>query len=283
MKLLAAVVLALGVVSCGSDDDEGAKTNPSPNNPDVVAGSTAFVAVVNPAVNTGHAKGTPATLGTVRDGVPLKVGTASATTDKGVATVGVPLGAIEVAIGDAKLPHTVIAEGDVYDAPIGLTGPNAAYFDGTPIRYAVGKSSGAIFFKPTDPLATIAAKLEEDNVVVVLGPGVYKGNLALKGRGIVVFGEGWTKNEVVVEGSITIEGGDVRVRGVTITGDLNAKGNNFGISFSIVRGNTSITGNGGVFLRNVFCKSATVPSSDASLLDNYGVAPLTTLPMGVCG
>ncbi|MBI2392789.1 MAG: hypothetical protein HYV09_24605 [Deltaproteobacteria bacterium] len=283
MKLVAALAVALLAVSCGGDDEDKSPAS-TPNNPDVLAGSTAFVAVLNPTVNEGHAGGTPASLGTARNDVPVKIGTAAAKTVDGVAVLGVPTGPIEVTVGDAKLTHTVVAEGDVYDAPIALSGANAAYFDGTPVRYAVGKASGAFFYKPTDPIATITDKLAQDDVVVVLGPGVYKGDLKITGSGVVIFGEGWAKNEVVIDGSISAEGGGVRVRGVTLTGNLASKGNNFGISFSVVRGTTSITGNGGVYLRNVFCKSATVPSSNATLLDNFGVAPLTTLPTtGVCG
>jgi len=48
---------------------------------------------------------------------------------------------------------------------------------------------------------------------------------------------------------------------------------------SVVHGTTDIKGNGGAFLRNVFCRSAKVPSSNAALLDNYGVAPLETLTL----
>jgi hypothetical protein len=74
----------------------------------------------------------------------------------------------------------------------------------------------------------------------------------------------------------------VRLRGLTITGDLSAKGNNFGISFSVIKGNTDITGNAGAFVRNVFCGTTVVPSSNATLLDNAGLEPIPGLPPGVC-
>ena len=82
----------------------------------------------------------------------------------------------------------------------------------------------------------------------------------------------------MIDGSITANGEAVRLRGLTITGDLASKGNNFGISFSIVKGLTSITGNAGAYVRNVFCGTTTVPSSNATLLDNYGVAPSRFFP-----
>ncbi len=72
------------------------------------------------------------------------------------------------------------------------------------------------------------------------------------------------------------------LRGLTITGDLTANGNNFGISFSVVLGGTDIKGNAGAFVRNVFCGSATVPSSNATLLDNFGIEPSMDLPVGIC-
>ena len=74
-------------------------------------------------------------------------------------------------------------------------------------------------------------------------------------------------------GVVTASGEKARLRGVTIAGNLSANGNDFGISFSVVKGNTDIRGNAGAFLRNVFCGTATVPSSNAKLLDNYGIEP----------
>lgn len=63
---------------------------------------------------------------------------------------------------------------------------------------------------------------------------------------------------------------------------MRVSGNDFGISFSLVKGTTLISGNGGAFVENIFCGNATVPSSNATLLDNFGVEPLTTLPPGAC-
>ncbi len=49
-----------------------------------------------------------------------------------------------------------------------------------------------------------------------------------------------------------------------------------------MKGLTSITGNAGAYVRNVFCGTTTVPSSNATLLDNFGVAPSSVLPIGIC-
>ena len=86
---------------------------------------------------------------------------------------------------------------------------------------------------------------------------------------------------MVVDGSIIVSGSGVRIRGITLTGDLTANGNAFGISFSVVHGVTDITGNAGAFLRNVFCGSASVPASNATLLDNHGLPPMQSLPQPI--
>lgn len=194
-----------------------------------------------------------------------------------------PVASIDLYIGAAKLGLDVDAAGDVIDAPIAYDGAAAAaYFANTPIRYPVGEGGGAIFFDPDAPLAEIATTLEKDSVVVVLRPGVYAGDLVIKGRDVLAFGKGWDDYAVVIDGSVSAEGNGVRVRGVTITGDLAAKGNDLGISFSRVFGTTSITGGGGAFLRNMFCGTTVVPSSNATLLNNFGVAPIETPPPGAC-
>lgn len=47
-------------------------------------------------------------------------------------------------------------------------------------------------------------------------------------------------------------------------------------------GTTNITGQAGAFLRNIFCGPTVVPSSDATRLDNFGVAPIEAAPPGAC-
>lgn len=275
------VLLVLGACTDDAKDDAGTGETGA----DQELGDTALVAIVNPVVNTGHNTGVPAEQGSERDGIPVNAepGTDSPTANAGLAVVEVPVGVIEVLIGDAPaLAHTVIAEGDVYDAAIAYDGSGAVLFENTPIRYAVGDGSEAIFYAPEDDLATINATLEQDDVIVVLGPGNYAGDITVKGSNVTLFGQGWSESAVTLDGSIVADGTDVRVRGLTITGSLTANGNLFGISFSVVHGPTDIKGNGGAFLRNTFCAGATVPSSNATLLDNYGIEPIPTPLEGVC-
>lgn len=281
------VLLALGAlacVACGGDDEPAGPGGPGPDSsPDVGAGATAIVAILNPTANEGHNTGVPGSLGGDREGVLVDAEPGeSDLSEDGIAVVGVPAGPVDLAVGDATISLTVQADGDVYDAPIAFSGSGASFFDATPIRYPVGQASGAFFFDVDASFSDITAKLSEDDVVVVLGPGVYRGDLVITGKGVLLFGEGFLERSVVIDGSVTANGEEVRLRGVTVTGDLAAKGNNFGISFSVVEGKTEITGNGGAFVRNVFCGETKVPSSNATLLDNYGVAPLGALPLGVC-
>ncbi|WP_437940139.1 hypothetical protein [Sorangium sp. So ce341] len=272
------VLACIGSVHCGGDDTTGA-----PDDVDVPAGATAIVAIVNPVVNTPHTTGVPDELGDARDGITVTAmpGDSDVTAD-GVAVVGVPAGGIELEVSGAGLSHTVQAEGDVVDAPIAFSGSAAAFFDNTPIRYAVNEASGAVFLDPSVPLAEIEGHLAEDDRIVVLRPGTYVGSITITGKGTLLYGEEFLDRAVIIDGSITAAGEEVRLRGLTITGDLVSKGNNFGISFSLVRGNVSITGNAGAFVRNVFCRETVVPSSNATLLDNHGVAPLEALPPILC-
>lgn len=276
---------------CGGDDDDdpegkaGSGGSTQKDGGDVTVGTTALVAILNPMVNDSHAADTPDELGTDRDGIEVNAdpGESAVTSGDGLAVVDVPVGDIGVLVGSAPaLGLTVLAEGDVYDAAIAYDGTGAAFFANTPIRYPVGEKSGAHFYDPATSFTEINNRLGQDSTVVVLRPGTYVGNLDIRGEGVLLFGEGWSDRDVVLDGDVTVNGGNVRIRGVTIQGDLTSNGNGFGISFSLVRGVTNIKGNAGAFLRNVFCGNATVPSSSATLLDNHGVPPLTTLPEGVC-
>ncbi len=289
--LLVGLLLAVGVVACGDDGSGGNGGSGASGGgtgsgaADLPAGATAIVAIVNPVVNDPHNTGVPAELGSDRGGIDVDAdpGEADVTSDDGLAVVDVPTGGIDLFVGAAPaLAHTVLAEGDIYDAAIGYDGSGAAFFDHTPIRYAVGQGSGAIFYDPDDDFGEIDARLTEDNVIVVLRPGTYTGSLDIRGKNVLLFGEGWSERAVIIDGSVVINGGDVRLRGLTITGNLTSNGNGFGISFSVVEGDTDIKGNGGAFLRNVFCAGASVPSSSATLLDNYGVEPTVSPPPIIC-
>ncbi len=87
---------------------------------------------------------------------------------------------------------------------------------------------------------------------------------------------------MVIDGSVTVEGDKVRVRGVTVTGDLTTTGDKFGMSFSRVLGVTSVADGGGTLVRNAFCGSVDVKGSGGIFLDNFGLPPIEQPPAGAC-
>jgi hypothetical protein len=288
--LVSALVLSL-CNGCKDDPppDGTAETGGDDAPADLPAGSTAIVVIVNPVVNDGHQTGVPSVLTEVRDEVDVDAepGGDGITDLTGLTVVEAEPGPTVLRFGpddddQAELGLSVVADGDVYDAPVAWDGVAAEGFDGTPIRYAVGNASGAIFLDPETPLLQIEDELAEDEAVVVLRPGVYVGDLTIRGRDVLLFGEGFSEAAVTIDGSIQASGEAVRLRGLSVEGDVVAEGNNFGMSFMVVRGETRITGNGGAFLRNVFCGDVVIPSGSATLLDNYGLAPLADVPAERC-
>ena len=67
--LVMTCLLLLGPTGCGGDETTGGMgtgSSTSNVNPDVTAGSTVIVAILNPVVNDGHSTGVPASLGDKR-------------------------------------------------------------------------------------------------------------------------------------------------------------------------------------------------------------------------
>lgn len=124
-----------------------------------------------------------------------------------------------------------------------------------------------------EPGGNLANAVGSDNMVVVLRAGKYTGDLELSSSGVLVFGA-WSATEgplSIIEGNVVVKGGGNRIRGVKITGKLTSNANNFSAAFNDV-GSAIITGNGVSLLRNRFTTgSASVPSSNAVLLDNSGI------------
>lgn len=247
------------------------------------AGSAVLVAVVNPIVNTAHNTGTPKAHGDTREGIDIDPEPgAKAVTADGLAVVEIESGTLVLHVGPAQLVLDAPAAGDVLDAAIAFDGTTAALFAGSPLRSPVGEDGDAVFFDPDVPLAELEKALSKKGAIVVLRPGTYTGDLTIKGRDVLVFGEGWSEHAVVLDGSVTVDDNGVRLRGVTVTGDLTAKGNDFGLSFSRVYGTTRVTGAGGTLLRNTLCGTVVVAANNATLLDNVGLAPIAMPPAGAC-
>lgn len=273
-RICAGTALGLAVVSfaaCGGSD----------NDPDTPFGATAIIAVVNPVENEGNTADVPAVAGTDYAGIVIDAdpGGGDTTDDTGLAVIGdVDVGDVSLIVDDGpSAPLSIIASGDVHDVAIAYNGDAAEIYPGFPIRYGVG---GEIVEIAADDNATMA--LNQDNTIVFFDGGVHVGDLVIEGENVILFGEGFTERSVVVDGNVTVRGGSVRLRGVTITGDLTVFGNNFGMSFSVVEGTTQLNGQAISFLRNVFCQGANVPSSNAALYGNAGLAPIPLPDTGVC-
>jgi hypothetical protein len=272
-----AIGLGLALQGCG-DVNNGA-------NPDRPFGETTIVVVVNPVINDGNTTTVPAVYDETRVsgiGVDAHPGDSDTTDENGFAVLDeLDPGVIGLVFdGGPELPVTVMAEGDVLDLAVAYDGESVEAFPNFPIRYEVG---GEIleFDSEADP-TDVAEALSTDGNIVFFKNGVYSGDLLVTGDDVIFFGEGFTEHEVVIDGSVEVRGTNVRIRGFTITGDIEVWGNSFGMAFSAVKGATAINGNAVSFLANEFCGGVTVPSSNATLLHNAGMAPMDAPPPDAC-
>ncbi len=266
--------LTVAVLLAGCGNSAGSR------NPDRPFGSTALVTVVNPQVNDGNTTAIPESAAIVREGVGVDVdpGSAATTDATGMAVIDdVATGEIDVLFdGGAALPLTILANGDVYDLAVGYDGSEVTAYPNFPIRYGVGGDI-VVFSSNANPDAVTDALSTNGNIVFFRN-GTFLGDLLITGDDVIFFGEGFTERQVLIDGSVTDRGTGVRIRGFTVTGSVTVQGNDFGMAFTVVKGETQILGNAVAFLRNAFCGSVIVPSSNATLLDNEGMAPLPDPP-----
>ncbi|MFW6088064.1 MAG: hypothetical protein ACODAG_12715 [Myxococcota bacterium] len=238
-------------------------------------GETAIVTALNPVPNEDNTTTVPDSLGTTRNGVNVDAqpGGEATTEDDGLAVLGdLETGDLDLVFdSDPALPFTVMADGDVYDLAVGYDGTTATAFPNFPIRYPVG--GNVVTFGEDADVAEVDDAVDVDgNTVFFEGP--FTGDLTIEGTDVLLFGEGFTGRDILLDGSVEVRGTGVRIRGFTITGDVTVFGDDFGMAFTVVQGTTQINGDAVAFLRNAFCQGATVPSSTASLLDNTGLSPL---------
>lgn len=240
--------------------------------PDQPFGETTVVVVVNPPENDGNTAAPPAFVGSAVGGVHVDAdpGDAANTDATGLAVLrDLSVGPTDLIFeGGPAVGLEILRSGDVHDAAVAYDGEQAAFYPGSPIRYGVG---GEIVVIGSTADATLA--LNTDDTIVFFEDGVHVGDLVIQGKNVILFGEGFAEHSVVVDGDVEVRGGQVRIRGVTITGNLTVLGNNFGMSFSVVQGATQLNGQAISFLRNIFCQGANVPSSNAALYDNEGLPP----------
>ncbi|HEX8706261.1 MAG TPA: hypothetical protein VF815_45925 [Myxococcaceae bacterium] len=260
MKRLLGLVCALGVLGCGGDDP--------PQSPGRFGEVTSAVVVLNPVINRGST--TTVTTGTEREGVSFTAADDidGLTDSTGLALVeDLPTGTVELKFDQGTYSFQVVQEKELYDVVLSYrNGTVQALFP--PVRYPIGGTVVEV-----EPGSNIAQAASSDGTIIVLKPGTYPGNLELRAANVLIFGA-WSAVDgplSIIEGDVTVLGGGNRMRGVKINGRLTSNANSFSAAFSDIASAT-ITGNSVSLLRNRFTAGqATVPSSNAVLVDNTGI------------
>jgi hypothetical protein len=253
------ILLALTLAGCGADPAPGTGR---------FGEVTSAVVVVNPVINQGSS--TTVAVGPGRSGIEFTAADLEPvkTDSTGLALVEeLPTGTVTLDFDPGTYSFQVEREKELYDVVV-------AYRDGSvqplfpPVRYPIGGQVVEV-----EPGNNIAQAASSDGTIIVLKPGNYPGNLELRARDVLIFGA-WSPKDgplSVIDGSVTVLGSGNRIRGVKINGRLTSNANNFSAAFSDIASAT-ITGNGVSLLRNRFTAGqATVPSSNAVLVDNTGI------------
>jgi hypothetical protein len=229
---------------------------------------TSAVIIVNPRINQGSS--TTVASGTQRADVAIQPGNQDAvrTDSTGLAVAqGFPTGTLPLAFDTGTVNLNVVANKELYDVVVSYT-PSGVREIIPAVRYPIG---GTV--KVVQPGESIASAASSDDSIVVLRAGTYSGSLELTAANVLVFGE-WAPDggsASIIDGSLTVRGGGNRLRGVRVNGALTSNANNFSAAFCEL-GTANITGNGVTLIRNSFSGgSASVPSSNAVLVDNSGI------------
>jgi hypothetical protein len=262
-NFITACLIAISMSACGEDP-------PNTNTPPFGAFGevTSVVIVVNPAINQGSS--TTIAPGPLRSGVSIQGAELPPvlTDPTGLALIqNVPTGPVPLKFDSGAITLTVQQPKELYDVVVSYTSSGVREVI-PPVRYPIGGQLTVIA-----PGGNIAAAAANDNTIVFLQPGNYPGNFELPARNVLIFGA-WSPTQGVlsiIEGDITVRGGDNRLRGVRVTGTLTSAANNFSAAFCDLA-KATITGNGVSLIRNLFVAGqATVPSSNAVLVDNLNI------------
>ena len=249
--------------SCGDDD------TPAPDAAGSDFGSiTSAVVIVNPKINEGST--TTVQSGTQREDVSIKAGDlAAVSTDAtGLAIIkGMSVGTVPLQFSSGSININVVQEKELYDVVVSYTSSGVTEIISA-VRYPIGGT--IINVNPGDDLN---AALTEDGSIVLMAPGTYDGDVIINAEGVLLFGS-WNEtegSESVINGTLTVNGGNVRMRGVTVNDLTTVKANGFSAAFSEFN-NANISGNSVSLIRNIFNGTdISVPSSSAVLLDNANI------------
>lgn len=227
---------------------------------------TSAIVVVNPVINQGST--TTVASGSARGGIPVRAGNLEpvSTDSTGLALLeNLPTGSVPISVQGSEVPLDVVQDKDLYDVVVAWDGSTARHII-PPVRYPIGTVT------VVEPGSGLNAALGNGKVIL-LRAGTYPGDVELRADGVLIFGA-WSPEEgplSIIEGNVTVQGGGNRIRGVKITGKLTSSANGFSAAFNDV-GSATITGNTVSLLRNRFMTgTASVPSSNAVLVDNGGI------------
>lgn len=252
--------------SCKDDDAPVINPNLTPGGMNFGLISSAVV-VVNPVINEGSSTTVPS--GSTRSGVTIKVGELpSVTTDNnGLAVINdIPTGAQSLMFNNGNLSFDVANKGELYDMIVSYT--NGVAYIVPVVRYPIGGEVTTL-----NPGDDITAAASNDDAIIFLNPGTYTGDVLVSGSNVLIFGS-WDPLEgpkSILEGNLTFNGGQGRIRGMQVNGMTTVNANGFSAAFSKLY-NADIKGNSIVLLRNAFTgPSVVVPSASAVLVDNEGI------------
>ncbi len=249
--------------ACGGSDTSSEAAQPR------FGEETTAVVVVNPVINENST--TSIEPGSARAGIHVGVadgGPAAITDDTGLAVlVDIPVGELELEVGDGVVPLDVREPGELYDVVVSLRDGVAEHIV-PPVRYPIG--GDIIELADGDSLEDAI----DDDVVIFLGPGRYRSDFELRNENVLIFGS-WDPVEgplAVLEDDFDVLGHPNRIRSIDLEGTLTSRANQLSMSFSYLEG-ANLTGTGVSLIRNVFFGEAEtqVPSSDAILVDNEGI------------
>lgn len=119
-----------------------------------------------------------------------------------------------------------------------------------------------------------------NNTTVVFGDETHGvplvGDLVVDGNNVAIYGNG--PDDTIIDGSVTLDGNNARLRGVTITGDLILSKNNVAVVLSRILGNVMLSGratNNSVFAENEIFGSFTSDSNNHIIVGNAVLGELS--------
>lgn len=260
---LLVLAVSLLAVACGGSS--------SPT--DVVLGETTLVVIVNPRLNDLNSASVPPP-GSSRQGVKVSVeGGPSATTDaEGVAVLPrVASGQLTLRFSGSSAPLSVnIVEKELLELAVSMTDASARVMAEN--RYPFGGQ--VVEVTPTMSITEVNQALNGSNKIVLFRGGTYTGDIQFNGSNVVLFGEGANGGRVTLQGNVTLNGSNSRIRGARVTGQLSLYGSGNGLTFSQVVGKSLSDGSDGVFIGNRLCGEVLLTGGNLKVLENAGGAPL---------